>query len=853
MEKALFESAQAEVRKAQADLFKEASEQRKRRLAVARLSIAFQAQQATHARAVQARAAWDAAAPAGGAVDDRGPPPPDPGPQPVKSAEFTKAEADHEAQKTLVAELDAEVKLLDASVKGMAPEVSVEAQAAAAAFKAVAKQDAREVAAGKPQTVARKVNALEVLRARAAGFPMPMLVEQTIHADERRRKGPDYFGPKLSAMPGGYLEPGRVKPKDASRCGVPEASRAFRDLGRATLRTRSFDCAINNCISLVMGGLQGAVKAGGAPVTSVLDKAAAAAAAAMRKAEGLPEVAAAAGGGGDGGGGGGGGGPPEPVALLVHSGDVVVLSGRARRCVHGVPRIFRASLPPWLTAAEPGGGGAAADGDAAWAPFGGYLEHGGRGRRINVSLRQVRPAGVAALPTGANANAAEEGAAAAATEATATPATPAATTAAAAAARAAPQPAVAPRLACLPAELLRAALIPLLSPRATLALAAAAPTRAGLGRRVTAEVLALVLPKTSRSANGWANAMLAGTFPNLRSVDLSGLYWNPFTTAAGGATLFGRSLGTVASHRCLEQLRALDVRFCRQLNDTTVIKVAMHCRKLEAFRAGGCSQLTKRSLAALAEHCPNLAALDVSGAADIVDAGLEAIARRCPKLAELNVRGCKKLTDAAIGLVGDRCPLLARLNASLLLALTSAGVARVAAGAGANLRVLDLGNSGQMIFIQDAALAAVAAHCPALEVLDIGHCNVSDEGVIAVARGAAGHLRELNLAAGLNLTDAALAAIGECCPNLETVNITYCTKVTAAGILALATGCAALRTLTMVRHPALQQPVVIEEVGTPGPPSGLLEQVRAVRPELEVVVEAANRGGRAPRVQLHPG
>jgi len=29
-----------------------------------------------------------------------------------------------------------------------------------------------------------------------------------------------------------------------------------------------------------------------------------------------------------------------PLALLVRSGDVVVLAGRARRCYHGVPRVF---------------------------------------------------------------------------------------------------------------------------------------------------------------------------------------------------------------------------------------------------------------------------------------------------------------------------------------------------------------------------------------------------------------------------------------------------------------------------------------------------------------------------------
>ena len=33
----------------------------------------------------------------------------------------------------------------------------------------------------------------------------------------------------------------------------------------------------------------------------------------------------------------------EPTAILLRSGDVVIMSGEARRCYHGVPRIVRVS------------------------------------------------------------------------------------------------------------------------------------------------------------------------------------------------------------------------------------------------------------------------------------------------------------------------------------------------------------------------------------------------------------------------------------------------------------------------------------------------------------------------------
>lgn len=36
----------------------------------------------------------------------------------------------------------------------------------------------------------------------------------------------------------------------------------------------------------------------------------------------------------------------EPLAMLLRSGDVVVLAGEARRCFHGVPRILEGSSLP---------------------------------------------------------------------------------------------------------------------------------------------------------------------------------------------------------------------------------------------------------------------------------------------------------------------------------------------------------------------------------------------------------------------------------------------------------------------------------------------------------------------------
>jgi len=67
-----------------------------------------------------------------------------------------------------------------------------------------------------------------------------------------------------------------------------------------------------------------------------------------------------------------------PTALLLRSGDVVVMTGRARRCFHGVPRVLDGEgLPEGLEGEEGAEGLRRACHEAA------------RGWRINISVRCI--------------------------------------------------------------------------------------------------------------------------------------------------------------------------------------------------------------------------------------------------------------------------------------------------------------------------------------------------------------------------------------------------------------------------------------------------------------------------------
>lgn len=68
----------------------------------------------------------------------------------------------------------------------------------------------------------------------------------------------------------------------------------------------------------------------------------------------------------------------KPTAILIRSGDIVVMTGESRLCYHGVPRILCADEAPWR-----------GNSDKGWQPYESFMESS----RINMNVRQVLQAG----------------------------------------------------------------------------------------------------------------------------------------------------------------------------------------------------------------------------------------------------------------------------------------------------------------------------------------------------------------------------------------------------------------------------------------------------------------------------
>eukprot|EP00966_Prymnesium_polylepis_P209413 4851062-Prymnesium_polylepis.1 len=82
--------------------------------------------------------------------------------------------------------------------------------------------------------------------------------------------------------------------------------------------------------------------------------------------------------------------------------------------------------------------------------------------------------------------------------------------------------------------------------------------------------------------------------------------------------------------------------------------------------------------------------------------------------------------------------------------------------------------------IDDAAVAALAASCPQLSSLDLCECDrITDAAVTALAASCP-QLSSLDLAGCTSITDAAVDALAASCPQLSSLGLCWCFKITDA-------------------------------------------------------------------------
>ena len=148
--------------------------------------------------------------------------------------------------------------------------------------------------------------------------------------------------------------------------------------------------------------------------------------------------------------------------------------------------------------------------------------------------------------------------------------------------------------------------------------------------------------------------------------------------------------------------------------------------------------------------CKNMKVLDVSYCEDISDMTLVNIAKYCPGLAFFDVSGCHRVGDAGLRSIGGRCGFLKILKIKLLCqqTVTPAGLALVSQ-APRNLKDLDLSGISQL---DDESVGKILCHCKSLGRLSLAGCTALTDASLSHVNVNCKQLRVINVSACKNFT-----------------------------------------------------------------------------------------------------
>eukprot|EP00899_Mesostigma_viride_P021803 jgi/Mesvir1/29624/Mv21476-RA.1 len=230
-----------------------------------------------------------------------------------------------------------------------------------------------------------------------------------------------------------------------------------------------------------------------------------------------------------------------------------------------------------------------------------------------------------------------------------------------------------------------------------------------------------------------------------------------------------------------------------------------YCRRLRSLNLAGCKDVDDITLAVMASSCRELEVLDVSHCS-VTDESIIVVANYCPRLLELGASARRSVTDASLKQLAQCCRRLQRLTVDCT-EVTDAGIIAIARRC-TDLRLLDVSHC---LGVTDASLMMLAEWCPALEYLGVCELQgVTDAGIIAVAK-ACSTLRGLDVNCSEVGTDAGIRAVADHCNQLEYLDLKF-VRITASALMEVVRKCPRLRHLDMGSGPSNMDDQIILEL-----------------------------------------
>ena len=112
--------------------------------------------------------------------------------------------------------------------------------------------------------------------------------------------------------------------------------------------------------------------------------------------------------------------------------------------------------------------------------------------------------------------------------------------------------------------------------------------------------------------------------------------------------------------------------------------------------------------------------------------------------------------------------------------------------------------------IKEAAFTELIRRCINLESLDIHGKSITDKSILAVANNCNTNLQSLNVSLCTKISDVGITIIAERCRNLKHLNLWRCANITNNSIIKVATNCTQLLSLKVCNIPKITDASIIK-------------------------------------------
>ncbi|XP_056684509.1 F-box protein At3g58530 isoform X2 [Spinacia oleracea] len=216
-----------------------------------------------------------------------------------------------------------------------------------------------------------------------------------------------------------------------------------------------------------------------------------------------------------------------------------------------------------------------------------------------------------------------------------------------------------------------------------------------------------------------------------------------------------------------KDVKQINLEFAQDIEDKHLELLKNKCssalRNLEILNLNGCQKISDKGVEAITYVCSSLRVFSIYWNVRVTDVGTQHLVKNCIHVIDVNFSGCKNISDKSMQLVADAYEELESLNIT---------------------RCIKLSDSGLQYILQK---------CSSLKSLNLYALSSFTDDVYKNMSHLA-QLRFLDLCGAQNLSDHGLMCIAKC-NYLVYLNLSWCVRVTDAGVTAIAEGCTCLELL----------------------------------------------------------